>query len=122
MIFPRLLPLFSMGTIMFYGLKTCAASSKAIVYGVMSQVKSKLLFVLRMKKTRNLLIVLKIGIARITKSSLGFTTLLVPFWYVVYLGSDGAVYPYRRGSSRFSNLSYQIRSVSSYPVPDGLDI
>uniref|UniRef100_A0A2N9J2S0 Reverse transcriptase Ty1/copia-type domain-containing protein n=1 Tax=Fagus sylvatica TaxID=28930 RepID=A0A2N9J2S0_FAGSY len=33
--FPRLLPPFSMGTIMFCGPKTCAASSKAIVYGVM---------------------------------------------------------------------------------------
>uniref|UniRef100_A0A2N9GUN2 Retrotransposon gag domain-containing protein n=1 Tax=Fagus sylvatica TaxID=28930 RepID=A0A2N9GUN2_FAGSY len=50
--FPRLLPPFSMGTIMFCGPKTCAASSKAIVYGAMLQVKSKFLFVLRMKKTR----------------------------------------------------------------------
>ena len=76
--FPRLLPPFSMGIIMFCGPKRCAVSSKAIVYGAMSQVKSKLLFVLRMKKTRNLLIVLKIG--RITKSSPGFATLLyLPF-------------------------------------------
>uniref|UniRef100_A0A2N9I658 Reverse transcriptase Ty1/copia-type domain-containing protein n=1 Tax=Fagus sylvatica TaxID=28930 RepID=A0A2N9I658_FAGSY len=76
--FPRLLPPFSMDTIMFCGPKTCAASSKAIVYGAMSQVKSKLLFVLRMKKTRNLLIVLRIGIARITKIITWFRHSTVP--------------------------------------------
>jgi hypothetical protein len=78
--FPRLLPPFSMGTTTYCGPNTCATSSKAIVYGAMSQVKSKLLFILRMKTTRSSLIVLKIGIARITKSSLGFATLLsLPF-------------------------------------------
>ena len=56
------------------------AFSKAIVYGAISQVKSKLLFVLRMKTTRSSLIVLKTRIARITKSSLGFAILLsLPF-------------------------------------------
>ena len=74
--FPRLLPLFSMGTTTSCGPKTCTASLKGIVYGVMSWVKSKLLFILRMKRKRSLLIVLKTRIARITKSSLGSATLL----------------------------------------------
>ena len=78
--FPRLLLLFSMGTTTTCGPKTCAVSWKTIVYGAMSQVKSRLLFVLRMKTIWSSLIVLKIGIARITKSSLGFATLLyLPF-------------------------------------------
>uniref|UniRef100_A0A2N9FKY6 Reverse transcriptase Ty1/copia-type domain-containing protein n=1 Tax=Fagus sylvatica TaxID=28930 RepID=A0A2N9FKY6_FAGSY len=65
-----------MGPTTSCGPKTCVASSKGIIYGVKSRVKSKLLFILRMKMIRSLLIVLKIRIARITKSSLGSATLL----------------------------------------------
>ena len=45
-------------------------------YVLWSQDMRSFLFVLRMKTTQSSLIVLKTGIARITKSSLGFATLL----------------------------------------------